>query len=317
MEVMPLSASWYEVSCTVPASAAEEAADYLAEASGCGVCTDNRAVDTFNSDDIPELSMVAITGYFSLPCNIEAVMLRLNSFLSSLPLQIDQPPMPAPTFKIIGEEDWASSWKAHFKQLAIGKRLLISPSWEQIATDEQRHVITLDPGMAFGTGGHETTSLCLATLEDILDGTITNPAGSAENTHLLDLGTGSGILAIAAAKLGVVDIDAVDIDPQAVIVAEENCRLNQVSSQIRCSTTPLEKLPGGYHMIVANILAEELVRMAPELVKRLVPDGLLILSGILGEREAFVVDGFLNFPVRLERSSSAGEWRCLLYRRKP
>ena len=133
---------------------------------------------------------------------------------------------------------------------------------------------------------------------------------------LLDLGTGSGILAIAAAKLGACRIEAVDIDPQAVKVAEENCTLNGVTAQVRCSTTPLEQLGDGYRIILANILAEELVRLAPELVKRLAPGGSLILSGILAERETLVRHGFDRFPLTFEASLADGEWRCLHYRRE-
>ena len=212
---------------------------------------------------------------------------------------------------MIAEEDWASSWKEHFKPLPVGERLLILPSWETPAVGETRQVITLDPGMAFGTGGHETTRLCLESLEQIM------ASASDAEAPVLDLGTGSGILAIAAAKLGARRIEAVDIDPQAVLVAQENCRLNRVANAVSCSATPLEQLPGGYRLILANILAEELVRMAPELTKRLLPDGWLVLSGILAEREQFVIDGFVSQPLDLQQSLAAGEWRCLCYRKRP
>lgn len=306
-----MASAWYQVSCEVPAPLAETVADYLSERSGCGVCTDNRNVDTFSTDDIPLNDTVTITSYFSVPCPIEQHLAALTAFLKRQAEQLPGYQPAPPQVGMIAEEDWASSWKEHFKPLPVGNRLLILPSWETADVAEQRQVITLDPGMAFGTGGHETTRLCLECLEQIL----------SNEPHLdepmLDLGTGSGILAIASAKLGATRIDAVDIDPQAVLVAEENCRLNRVAGAVVCSTTPLEQLPGGYRLILANILAEELVRMAPELARRLVPDGLLVLSGILAEREQYVIDGFAQQPLTLEASLSAGEWRCLRYRIRP
>lgn len=306
-----MSSAWYQVSCEVPTTLAEAAADYLTELSGCGVCTDNRAVDTFSSDDIPATATVTITSYFGVPCPIEEHLAALTDFLNRQSAALPGYRPTTPTVSMIAEEDWASSWKEHFKPLPVGKQLLIIPSWETPSASEERRVITLDPGMAFGTGGHETTRLCLECLEQILSD---DPDPRAP---VLDLGTGSGILAIAAAKLGIQRIDAVDIDPQAVVVAEENCRLNRVADAVHCSTTPLEQLPGGYRVILANILAEELVKMAPELSKRLLPGGLLVLSGILAEREQFVIDGFAAQPLSLEASLAAGEWRCLRYRRTP
>ena len=240
-----MTTAWYQVSCEIPATFSETFADFLTILTGCGVCTENRAVDSFSPDEIPELTTTTI------------------------------------------------------------------PSWEPVAPDESRSVITLDPGMAFGTGGHETTRLCLECLEQIL----AYPDDNRQGDRTLDLGTGSGILAIAAAKLGIQQIDAVDIDPQAVLVAEENCQLNQVATQVQCSTTPLEQLSGSYAIILANILAETLVSMAPQIIQRLSPGGHLILSGILAEREELVQDGFRPFPITLEASLQAGEWRCLHYRR--
>lgn len=305
-----MAATWYQVTCDVPAPLSETVADFLSELSGCGVCTENRDVDSFSPDDIPELATASITCYFTLPCQIEQQLAQITGFLARLP---GYTPAEPPRVSLLGEEDWASSWKAHFKPLAIGQRLLITPSWETGRQDEGRAVIVLDPGMAFGTGGHETTRLCLECLEGLLV-----PAPPTITTmKILDLGTGSGILAIAAAKLGALQIDAVDIDPQAVIVAEENCALNNVAEQVSCSTTPLEQLGDGYRIILANILAEELVRMAPGIVSRMAAGGSLILSGILAEREELVRNGFDPFPLSFEASLAAGEWRCLHYRRLP
>lgn len=303
---MSAPSSWYQVSCRLPTACAETVADRLTEISGCGVCTDNRRVDTFSSDDIPEQAQVTLTAWFAAPCDIERHLAAVSGLLREATASCPDFVPQAPEVSLIGDGDWAQSWKTHFKPLAVGRRLVISPSWEEQPADPQRQRIVLDPGMAFGTGGHETTRLCLECLDALLP--------EPPQAPILDLGTGSGILAIAAAKLGAHCVDAVDIDPQAVEVAAENCRINGVAGQVRCSTVPLEQLPGGYGIILANILAEELVRMAPDLVSRLASGGSLVLSGILAEREQFVRDGFAPLPLKLEASLHDGEWCCLHYR---
>lgn len=298
-------ASWYEVTCEVPAADSEAVAELLAELSGCGVCMENRQVDTFAVESIAPLATAVITGYFTHPSPIEQHVARIVSFLGGLG---GPAPPAAPQVRLVAEEDWADSWKSHFRPMTVGRRLLVTPSWETAADAGGRQVIIIDPGMAFGTGGHETTRLCLRCLEQVL-------GDGAHASRILDLGTGSGILAIAAAKLGAGQVDAVDIDEQAVRIAAENCSLNQVAEQVRCSATPLKELGEGYDVILANILAEELVRLAPEIVRRLAVGGSVILSGILAEREAFVRSGFDSFPLALEAAHADGEWSCLHYRR--
>jgi ribosomal protein L11 methyltransferase len=165
--------------------------------------------------------------------------------------------------------------------------------------------------MAFGTGGHETTRLCLELLESVMESSplLTVPS-------LLDLGTGSGILAMAACLLGAGRILALDIDPDAVLVARENLQLNQLSEQIECGTIPLESLEEKFDIILANILAEELVRLAPYLTDRLQSGGALILSGILAEKEQLVLHGFASQPLKYIQTSFDGEWVAILYRKE-
>jgi ribosomal protein L11 methyltransferase len=165
--------------------------------------------------------------------------------------------------------------------------------------------------MAFGTGGHETTRLCLELLESVMEG---GPLLSVPS--LLDLGTGSGILAMAASLLGAGRILALDIDPDAVDVARDNLVLNQMSELIECGTTPVEALTEKFDIILANILAEELVRLASYLTDRLQPGGALVLSGILAEKEKLVQNGFASQPLHYVQTVRAGEWVALLYRSK-
>jgi ribosomal protein L11 methyltransferase len=189
---------------------------------------------------------------------------------------------------------------------------LIVPTWEEVEQQPGDLVMRIDPGMAFGTGGHETTRLCLEVLEQCMECREWPAAPS-----LLDLGTGSGILAMAAALLGAGRILALDIDPDAVVVAQENLQLNALEDSVECGTTPLESLTERFDIILANILAEELVRLAPYLAERLNPGGSLILSGILREKEALVRKGFDQGILRYISTAADGEWTALLYRRDP
>ncbi len=304
-----MSGSWLEIVCDVPEEYADVVADFLTQLSGNGVCVDNQCVDAFSTSEIPDSVRVAIKAYLSSDSDPAPQMHELEQFLSELSRRHPDACFGRPALSSVNAEDWSSSWKVHFKPLRVGKRLLIVPTWEDAAQLPGDLVLRIDPGMAFGTGGHETTRLCLEVLEQVME--LGNP-GSAPS--LLDLGTGSGILAMAASLLGAGRILALDIDPDAVEVARENLALNQLSSRVECGTTPLEALTERFDIILANILAEELVRLAPYLSGCLHPGGALILSGILAEKEPLVRQGFASQPLTYCQTSCAGEWVAMLYR---
>lgn len=301
--------SWLEIACDVPEEHADVVADFLADLSGNGVCVDNQCVDAFSTSEIPDSVRVVIKAYLSAASDPAPQMHELENFMSELSRRHPEACFGSPTLSAVNSEDWSSSWKVHFKPLRVGKRLLIVPTWEDAAELPGDLVIRIDPGMAFGTGGHETTRLCLELLEHTMD-----RSERASAPSLLDLGTGSGILAMAASLLGAGRILALDIDPDAVAVARENLALNQLSDQVECGTTPLEGLTEKFDIILANILAEELVRLAPYLTDRLYPGGSLILSGILAEKEQLVRHGFDSQPLKYCQTVCDGEWVAMLYR---
>lgn len=303
--------SWYEISCSVPECHAEVVGDFLTEYTGSGVSLDNRMVDAFSPDEIPVAKQVLVKAY--IPQGEESpvdLLAPVEKFLHELEVLSPGEPFAKPLLSVVDAEDWSTSWKAHFKPLRIGRHLLIVPTWEDIPHTDGDLVIRIDPGMAFGTGGHETTRLCLELLESVMEG-----AALFSVPSLLDLGTGSGILAMAANLLGAGRILALDIDPDAVVVARENLAINSMAESIECGTDPLESLAENFDIILANILAEELVRLAPHLAERLLPGGSLILSGILAEKEAFVKSGFVSQPLEYVRTAYAGEWVAMLYQK--
>ncbi len=300
--------SWLEIACDVPAELADVVSDYLTTLTGSGVCVENLSVDAFSPSEIPDSLRMTVKAY--LPADVDPApkMDALEAFLLELAGRQPGLSLSPATITPVRSEDWSTSWKVHFKPLRVGTRLLIVPTWEDAASLPGDLVLRIDPGMAFGTGGHETTRLCLELLEKIMD------AGRAAAPSLLDLGTGSGILAMAASLLGAGRILALDIDPEAVDVARENLALNDLADKVECGTVPLESLEEGFDIILANILAEELVRLAPGLAARLNPGGALILSGILAEKEDLVRRGFADQPLLYQETNKAGEWVAMLYR---
>ena len=172
--------------------------------------------------------------------------------------------------------------------MRVGPRLVTNPPWEAFTPQAGDAVVTLDPGMAFGTGTHGTTRLCLEALAGLFE-------GAAPPRRVLDVGTGSGILAIAAAALGAEEVLACDIDAEACRTARENVAANGVADRVEVTDRPLEELTGGFDVVLANILAEENIRLAELLVSRLAPGGTLILSGIREEKEALVSAAFGRF----------------------
>ena len=201
----------------------------------------------------------------------------------------------------VRQEDWENGWKQYYHAMDIGARLAVVPSWEQYDTD--RAVITLDPGMAFGTGTHETTALCLTVLDETVHG----------GERVLDIGTGSGILAIAALKLGAAEAEGVDIDPMCVRTAGENAQLNGVDGKLKVLVGDLsDKATGKYDIITANIVANAILHLAPCVPALLAEGGTFIASGIIDAREEEVCAGLAAAGLKVAEVRRQGGWVAIL-----
>jgi ribosomal protein L11 methyltransferase len=211
------------------------------------------------------------------------------------------------SLRSVRREDWAESWKRHFKALEIGSELLIKPSWINRKPRNGQAVVVLDPGLSFGTGQHPTTSFCLRQLTSI------RRRSSSQPRSFLDIGTGSGILAIAAARLGYSPIEAFDFDPEAVRVANDNARKNRVSKQVDVQRADLTRLPRRsrqkYDVICANLISTLLIGECERIVNRLKSDGVLIVAGILATEFQFVERAFKRARLKLIASRTEKEWR--------
>lgn len=275
----------------VPAEAVEAVANLLHEAGSGGVVLDDEVEGSlrayFPVDRWPELQP-------ELARRIEALQ----------PFFAGWSAFEAGTRRV-REQDWANAWKAHFHTQKVGRRLVIRPSWERYVPEREDIIIVVDPGMAFGTGTHPTTVLCLEALENL------TPAGGT----VLDLGTGSGILAVAAAHLGADRVDALDIDPVAVRVARENVRRNGVADRVRVSEGEISGCPdGAYDLVVANITADVLAGLTFEFRRVLRPGGILLLSGIIPAGEEKVRGALEEAGFSVADQKEREGWLALLAR---
>lgn len=209
---------------------------------------------------------------------------------------------PAHIEHVEGDE-WKERWKEFFKPTRVGQRLVVRPSWEAFDAGPSDVVLTLDPGQAFGTGTHESTRLVMREVDALVRG----------GEHVLDVGCGSGILAISALLLGARDAIAIDVDPIAVQVTDENAEINRVTDRLRASTTPIDDIEGTYELVLANIRSTILIPMAPALIARVAPGGHLVLSGLLRD-EGDAVSAAYD-ALTLVRKDVDGEWIALVFAR--
>lgn len=234
----------------------------------------------------------------------ERILGLISAYLQEIST-IFQVALPVVTTSSYMEEDWGSNWKRHFVPFAIVPGLIIAPTWERYQAGPGEAVIVMDPGMAFGTGHHATTSLSLALVRDVVR--------SMAGCRVLDVGTGTGILGMAAALFGAAEVLGIDNDPEAVAAAAENVERNGLDTVMRVAETPLAALPGAYSLVVANIIHDTLVELAPILGRLTEAGGALVLSGILqGEQTENIVRCFKQQGFRLERCEELTEWSALL-----
>ena len=249
------------------------------------------------------------------PAAIRAAVARADRELGHLQA-FGMRPIGVLTAAVVLESDWANAWKAHFPVLRIGRRIVIRPTWRRHRRGPDDVVLALDPGMAFGTGLHPTTRLCLAALESIGDRGLLGHGGvDGGRARVLDVGSGSGILSIAAAKLGAGHVLAVDVDPIAVEASTSNARRNRLARVIQAREGSSPTGEGPFDVVLANLIASLLITLADGLVEDLRPGGTLVASGIFLTREARVVEAFETRALGLVARWTEGDWVALELRR--
>lgn len=293
---------WIELKMILDPGDADAMANFLIECGSSGIV----------EDQTPDRKRAVLTAYFEKNDAFSALHEEIRTYLDGLYALKDPGIAPLPEIRIdqIPDEDWNKKWKSFFEPLKITDRIVIKPSWRKYRQKENEIIIELDPGMAFGTGTHASTSMCLQALEDIC--TDRPPTG---DSCLLDVGTGSGILAIAGILLGISKGTAIDIDYQAVQCAIKNAGMNRVADRIDFSTRPLKNIEGVFPVVLANILPHILIDMKADLCGRLSGGGHLVLSGILQTRAQVVKDAFSDRLVFC-REILKEEWSCLVFQKR-
>lgn len=322
---------WYELTISTTEEAQEMISNFLHEMGAGGVSIEesgtlNKPRDTslgqwyeLPLNDIPE-GQAIIKGYFTEDTDVDALIAALKPRVEEL-REFDIDPGEAKySSALVDDEDWATAWKQYFKPIRVSETLTIKPTWEEYEAAPGERIIELDPGMAFGTGTHPTTALCLQTLESVVKG----------GEEVIDVGTGSGILAIGACRLGAKSVLALDLDPVAVSSATENVKLNGLSNQVEVklsdllgvlkdeaaerSGAPLAvSLP--VDLVVANILAEIILLFVDDVYAALKPDGIYIASGVYKNKETDVEEGLLRSGFEIIEKRRDEEWIAFVARK--
>jgi ribosomal protein L11 methyltransferase len=307
---------YLEVSLIVDGELAEAASEVLSRFAPNGIAIESTHIQPDPNGEGHPTGSLRVCAYLPIDEQVDDKRHRLEQALWHLGFIR---PLPEPHYHIVEEADWAESWKQHFQPIEIGDHLLVVPPWVE-PQDTSKLIVRIDPGMAFGTGTHPSTQMCLAMIADWFSSQ--PPSLPLEAPTLIDLGCGSGILAIAALKLGASYALGIDLDPQAVQVARHNAQANAVADRLDLKVGSLAEILVGHfslhsaNLVVANILAQVLVRMLSEgLVKLLNPEGLLILAGILEEQAAEVITAARDQGLYLVAEQHMGDWVALSFRR--
>jgi len=307
---------WAEISIQTTHEATEAVANIFHDLGASGVVIEDpelvnsyRRSGTWEYCAIPEdddTETVTVKSYLPVDSELDEKLRRFEESINNLVHHDIDKGLGRIVWREVQEEDWASAWKEHFQPVKIGERIVVKPTWCDYLAGKDVLVVELDPGMAFGTGTHHTTVMCVRLLEDTV----------RPGSKVFDIGTGSGILAVAAAKLGASEVQAVDVDAVAVRIAGENVALNKVTDIVTVSRGDLlAAVDGRANIIVANIIADVIIRMAPDVANCLTEDGLFIAGGIIAERLGDVTAALLRSGLPIEKVAEEGGWATVLARR--
>ncbi|WP_138753327.1 50S ribosomal protein L11 methyltransferase [Paenibacillus sinopodophylli] len=326
---------WHEITISTTEEAQEMISNFLHEHGAGGVSIEesgtlNKQRDTsfgqwyqLPLNDIPE-GQAIIKGYFGEDTDTDALIAAIKPRVEELREFDIDPGTVEYSAVLVDDDDWATAWKQYFKPLRISNTLTIKPTWEEYEAGPNERIIEIDPGMAFGTGTHPTTSLCLQTLESVIRG----------GEEMIDVGTGSGILAIGACLLGAKSVLALDLDPVAVSSAKENVSLNGLSERVEVRLSDLlgviksdqeeasaeamqvsTAVTVPVDLVVANILAEVILMFVDDVYEALKPNGIYIASGVYKNKETVVEEGLIQSGFEIVEKRRDEEWIAFVARK--
>jgi ribosomal protein L11 methyltransferase len=301
---------WLKIEISAPSELMDALGNFLTETGAQGVFQESSAPQ-HTIGDFPEPVIEEILkAYFPQDIRSEKRIVAVQKYINSLSEIFPEFEKPSFTTEIICDPDWGEQWKKYFKPIRVSNNIIVKPTWERYMPSSRDIVIEIDPGMAFGTGQHESTRMCMEAIEDIM-----MQDRSIKDWKVLDVGCGTGILGITAAKIGAQDVICVDIDKKAVEIAGENAAINNVESSLRISNKNVATINEPRNLIIANLTAKLLLNLRPHLVQLLLPEGYMIISGIIELDAKNIEEHFSVDPLTLYKVITEKEWVCYVLRK--
>ncbi len=301
---------WLKIEITASAELMDALGNFLTETGAQGVFQET--LEPQSPEDFPESPTgETIKAYFPQDVRSEKRIAAIQKYLKSLSEIFSDLPAPALKTEIISDPDWGEQWKKYFKPIRVSNNIIVKPTWERYAPSSRDIVIEIDPGMAFGTGQHASTRMCIEALEDVI-----MQDRSVQNWKVLDVGCGTGILGITAAKLGAGDVICLDIDKKATEIAAENAAINLVSDRLHIVSKDAITINEPRNLIIANLTSKLLLKLRQHLTLLLEPEGYMIISGIIEQDSKEIEENFLVAPLIQSKVIKEKEWVCYVLRKK-
>lgn len=303
---------WLKVEIAAPPELIDALGNFITETGAQGVFQES-LTPQHTAADFPEPVMEEkIKAYFPQDNRTEKRVASLQKYINSLHEIFPEAEKPLLATEIICDPDWGEQWKKYFQPIRVSKNIIVKPTWERYTPASRDIVIEIDPGMAFGTGQHASTRMCIEAVEDI----IMNDC-SIKEWKVLDVGCGTGILGITAAKMGAQDVICVDIDRKAVEIAGENAAINNVKTSLHILNKNAAAIDKPRNLIIANLTSKLLLTLRPHLIELLLPEGYMIISGIIEQDAKNIEEQFSAAPLTIHRVIMEKEWVCYVLKKNP
>jgi len=304
-----VSEKWLKIEITAPLELIDALSNFLEETGAQGVFSESLLPP--GAADLPESEGVeVIQAFFPADIRSEKRIYAVRKYLKSL--EEIFPGLAASTLatEIISDPDWGEQWKKYFKPIRVCKNIVVKPTWERYTPASRDIVVEIDPGMAFGTGQHASPRMCMEAVEDII-----LKDRSVKEWKVLDVGCGTGILGITAAKMGAGDVICVDNDPKATEIATQNAVINTVDERLRILNEDAAQIRETRNLIIANLTAKLLLKLHAQLVRLLMPEGYLIISGIIEADIPSIEEHFIVAPLEKQTMLTEKEWVCYVLKK--
>ena len=302
---------WLKIEISAPAELMDALGNFLTETGAQGVFQESLTPQNTAADFPEPVIEEILKAYFPQDIRSEKRIVAVQKYIDSLSEIFPDFEKPSFTTEIICDPDWGEQWKKYFKPIRVSNNIIVKPTWERYTPASRDIVIEIDPGMAFGTGQHASTRMCIEAIEDVI-----MKDRSIKEWKVLDVGCGTGILGITAAKMGAQDVICVDIDKKAVEIAGENAAINNVEGSLRILNKNAAAIDKPRNLIIANLTAKLLLNLGLHLIQLLLPEGYMIISGIIELDAKNIEEHFAADPLTIYKVITEKEWVCYVLRKK-